>query len=342
MSDEAKLIGEAARGILARPIDPEAPWQPIDEGGWIGIGVDEDQGGHGGTLVEAAAVAEAAGATAAAAPVVESMLAAMVLGACSATRSLLAELVEGRERVALVPRVVRSDHSGYVADHELVVPWARHATVVVLITALAEGGLGLVVVPIGEVKLSHGETLAGDPLDRLALPSAQLPAPVHDLDMPLEHLISAAAVVTAARLCGAMRRTADLSVEYANERSQFGRSIGSFQAVAHALVRQAGHVAVAESALRLATSGGAGEGSAVAQAARVAAADAVDPVVKVAHQVHGAIGVTREHDLHRYTLRLIDWRTAFGSTQWWARRLGTRTLASPRWWDETAPVAAAA
>lgn len=337
MSDEAKLLAEAARGILGRPLDPREPWAAIDEGGWIGIGVDEEDGGHGGSLVEAAAVADAAGATAAPVPVVESMLAGMVLGGCGPTRELLGDLIAGRERAALVPRVVRSDHLGFVADHELVVPWGRYATVVVLIAALDEGGLGLAVLPIGDVEVSHGQTLAGDPLDRLALPGVQLPARMHDLEMPLEELITAAAVLTAARLCGAVRRVADLSHEYAMQRVQFGRSIGSFQAVAHALVRQAGHVALAEAAVRMATTGPASGGSARAEAARVVASDAVDPVVQIAHQVHGAVGVTREHDLHRYTLRLADWRAAFGSRRWWMRRLGGRTLASNRWWDDLRP-----
>jgi acyl-CoA dehydrogenase len=342
MSDEARLIGEAARGILGRPVDPSAPWAPILDGGWIGIGVDEDSGGQGGTLVEAVAVAEAAGATAAAAPVVESMLAGLVLGTCAAARELLEQLVAGHERVGLVPRVVRSDQSGYVADHELVVPWGRDATVVVLVAALAEGGLGLVVVPIGEVTVSHGQTLAGDPLDRLQLPGNQLPARIHELKTGLEHLITAAGVLTAARLCGALRHVADLSVEYANQRSQFGRTIGSFQAIAHALVQQAGLVALAEAALRMSTRPLADGGSARAEAARVAACAAVDPVVKVAHQVHGAVGVTREHDLHRYTLRLAQWRTAFGSHRWWMRRLGRRALTSDEWWDDFVPTLTAA
>jgi acyl-CoA dehydrogenase len=334
VSDEAKLLGEAARGILGRRLDPDAPWAAIDEGGWIGIGIDEEVGGLGGSLVEAVAVAEAAGATAAGAPVVECMLAGLVLGVCEATRPLLADVIDGRERAALVPRVVRSDRSGFVADLELVVPWGGDATLVVLIAALDDGGPGLAVVPIGDVEVTRGQTLAGDPLDRLKLPGVQLPGRMHDLEVPLDELISGAALLSAARLCGALRRVAGLSTEYARQRAQFGRSIGSFQAVAHDLVRQEGHVALAEAALRMAT-GRAGGGR--AEAARVVASSAVDPVVKIAHQVHGAVGVTREHDLHRYALRLAEWRGDFGSRRWWMRRLGRRALASGAWWDDLRP-----
>jgi acyl-CoA dehydrogenase len=332
-----ELIAEAARGILSRPVEPWRSWAPLLEGGWIGIGVEEADGGQGGTLVEAAAVAEAAGATAVAAPVVESILAAIVLGSCAATRGLLAELADGTTRAALVPEVVRSDRSGCVADLELVVPWGREATLVVLIAVLAEGGLGLAPVPLHRLAVTHGQTLAGDPLDRLRLPSAQLPARVSALDVPLARLIDIAAVLSAARLCGALRAVARMSVEYANQRTQFGLSIGSFQVLAHALAQQEAWVAQAEAALVNALAATEFEDSGVAEAAHVAAVLAIDRVVKVAHQVHGAIGVTREHDLHRYTLRLTAWRSEFGAASWWSRRLGRRTVANERWRDRIAP-----
>ena len=79
------------------------------------------------------------------------------------------------------------------------------------------------------------------------------------------------------------------------------------------------------------------DGLGVAEAAHVTAVLAIDPVVKMAHQVHGAIGVTREHDLHRYTLRLVAWRSEFGAASWWSRRLGRRTVASEKWRDRIAP-----
>lgn len=341
MNDEVRLIGEAARGILSRPVPTENPWAPLLEGGWIGVAVPAADGGQGGTLVEAAAVAQAAGTTAAAAPVIESIVAAMVLGGCAATRELLAGFTDGSVRAGLVPEVVRSDCSGCVADLELIVPWGRDATLVVLIAVLAEGGLGLAAVPVDRLDVIRGETLAGDPLDRLRLPSAQLPARVCSLDVPLEDLIDAAAVLTAARICGALRRVAEISVEYAKQRTQFGRPIGSFQVLAHGLAEQEALVTQAETALAKALLGEGGPRGGRAVAARVAASLAVAPVVKIAHQVHGAIGVTDEHDLHRYTLRLTTWRSALGSATWWSRRLGRRVLAADHWRDEIDPVPAA-
>jgi acyl-CoA dehydrogenase len=340
MSEDARLIGDAARGILSRPSPRGGPWQPILDGGWIGIGVPEDSGGLGGGPMEVAALAGAVGRTAAPFPVLEAVMAAMVLGSCEPARHLLGALMSGEERAALVPEVVRSDRAGYVADLELTVPWGRDATVVVLVAVLDEGGLGVAAVPTASLSLTHGETLAGDPLDRLRLPSAQLPGQMLPFEETLDHLIDAAAVMTAARMCGAMRAVSQMTVEYAKQRSQFGRAIGGFQAVAHALVRQEGFVAQAEAALDSALRG-ADDEPGRGEAARVAAALAVPHVVRVAHQVHGAIGVTREHDLHRYTLRLTTWASAWGSASWWSRRLGRRTVGSDHWRDLVAPMATA-
>ncbi|MGE4427440.1 MAG: acyl-CoA dehydrogenase family protein [Solirubrobacteraceae bacterium] len=337
MSD-AELAGEAARGILSRPTAPDDPWAPVREGGWIGIGVPEDEGGQGGTLVEAAAVARAAGSAASAAPVVESMLVGLMVAACQGAHDLLPDLASGRIRATLVPRVVRSDRTGCVVDR-VVAPWARHATHVVLIASLAEGGLGLVVMRHEDLELVEGTTVAGDPLDALRFADNQLPATVHDLHLPIRVLVDACAVLTAARMAGAMRAVADASVEHARHRRQFGRPIGAFQALAHDLVRQEADVALTEAALAAATGTVRDGSSRLAGCARVVASTRTPGVVRVAHQVHGAIGVTREHALHRHTLRLTSWRDAFGSTRWWTERVGARALVTDDWWDTLAPAA---
>jgi acyl-CoA dehydrogenase len=279
---------------------------------------------------------DAAGQTAAAAPVIESILCALMLSACPEAEDLFAELTAGIHRPTLIPQVVLSDHSGCVIDHGLRVPWGRDATLIVLIVALAEGGIGLAALPREEVSLVQATTLAGDPMDVLQLRNNQLPAAVRRLELPLAELVAAGALLTAARIVGALRTVADISVAYANERRQFGRPIGTFQALAHDLVRQAGHVALAEAALAAAIDAGA-PATGACDVARVAASMVISPVTRIAHQVHGAIGFTREHELHRYTLRLTDWRNTYGAPRWWSARVGERALKSSRWWDELAP-----
>jgi acyl-CoA dehydrogenase len=344
MSLETDLVAEAARGILGRERAARDPWTPIFEGGWIGIGVPEERGGQGGTLVEAAAVAREAGRTAAAAPVVESIMSALMVSACPDAQDTFAELAAGIHRPTLIPQVVVSDQSGCVIDHGLRVPWGRHATLIVVIVALAEGGIGLSALPVEAVALVRGQTLAGEPLDALELEGNQLPAAVHRLAMPLSELVAAGALLTAARIVGALESVAEMSIAYANERRQFGQPIASFQALGHDLVRQSGQVALAGAALAAAVDAvtavdGAGLAPAAraCEVARVMAGQAIPPVTQVAHQVHGAIGVTREHPLHRYTLRLADWRNQYGSHRWWSGRLGETAIQARRWWDDLAP-----
>jgi acyl-CoA dehydrogenase len=333
---ELQLVAEAAHDILARA-RREAPWNPIHEGGWIGVGVSEEAGGQGGGLREAVAIAQAAGATAAPAPVIESILVGLVLAACHGTEGLLAELSSGHHRAALIPRVVRSDQSGCIVDHELQARWGRDATLVVFIAALAEGGLGLAVVPREELQLELGTTLAGEAWDRVRLPGNQLPAKIHELAMPLDGLVAAGGLLTAARMVGAMQTVTAMSVEYAGQREQFGRPISAFQAIAHLLVEQTGHTELAAAALHAATARADGEHHTASAVARVTASVAAPHVTRIAHQVHGAIGVTQEHELHRYTLRLADWRDEVASTRWWMRRVGRLGLRSDGWWDTLAP-----
>ena len=101
----------------------------------------------------------------------------------------------------------------------------------------------------------------------------------------------------------------DLSVRYANERVQFGRPIGRFQAVQQQLAELAGEAVLLDVSARAAVAQWTGAIPANAiSAARVAAERSAGTVAAIAHQIHGAIGVTSEHDLHRVTLRLTAWR----------------------------------
>jgi acyl-CoA dehydrogenase len=116
-------------------------------------------------------------------------------------------------------------------------------------------------------------------------------------------------------------------VRYANERSQFGRPIGKFQAVQQQISQMAELVAAARMAAQL----GASAPSHVpdpllAAVAKARTSEAVVPVAAIAHAVHGAIGITEEYDLQLYTRRLHEWRAAFGSETYWNLRIGEALL----------------
>jgi acyl-CoA dehydrogenase len=126
------------------------------------------------------------------------------------------------------------------------------------------------------------------------------------------------ACAMAAQLAGALMSVFDRTLQYANERNQFGRPIGKFQAIQHQLAVMSEHVFAARMAAQL---GCAGEGV-YPDRLRVAAAKArcsaaALAVAEAGHAIHGAIGFTEEYDLQLYTRRLHAWRQAAGSESYW-------------------------
>lgn len=139
----------------------------------------------------------------------------------------------------------------------------------------------------------------------------------------LPDLPTLGAMLRASQMAGATARVLEMSVDYANTRQQFGRPIGRFQAVQQLLAKLAAEAAAAQAAADLAWSaldaGSLGYAGAIA---KIRTGEAARTAATIAHQVHGAIGVTDEHMLHYVTRRLWTWRLDYGSEGAWARRLG--------------------
>jgi alkylation response protein AidB-like acyl-CoA dehydrogenase len=124
-------------------------------------------------------------------------------------------------------------------------------------------------------------------------------------------------------MVGAMAAVQALTVEYALTRKQFGREIGRFQAVQHQIAVMAEETMAARMAAQAAFVGLPSELSdRRAAVAKLRCGQAAGRVSAIAHAVHGAIGVSEEHSLHRHTRRLRAWRLAHGGESWWAARLG--------------------
>lgn len=136
------------------------------------------------------------------------------------------------------------------------------------------------------------------------------------------------AALHAALLAGAMGRVFDMTLQYGNDRSQFGKSIGKFQAIQHQLSVMAEHVAAAGIAAEMAFTGPGPLPARLPTAiAKARTSEAVTTVAAIAHAVHGAIGVTEEYDLQLFTRRLHEWRIAHGSEAYWNRVVGEAVLA---------------
>jgi acyl-CoA dehydrogenase len=138
------------------------------------------------------------------------------------------------------------------------------------------------------------------------------------------------AVLTAGMMAGAMSRVLAMTVSYANDRVQFGRSIGKFQAVQQQISLMAEHVHAAHMAAEMGCAGGAPDtGSLLAALAKASASESVPLVASTAHAVHGAMGITAEYDLQLWTRRLHEWRLDCGGESYWHQRLGEALLQDP-------------
>ena len=123
-------------------------------------------------------------------------------------------------------------------------------------------------------------------------------------------------------MAGALKAVFDRTLQYANERQQFGRPIGKFQAIQHQLAVMSEHVFAARMAAQLGCSAGHDGMGVVPDRLRVATAkarcsEAALVVSELAHAIHGAIGFTEEYDLQLFTRRLHAWRQTAGSEAYW-------------------------
>jgi acyl-CoA dehydrogenase len=138
---------------------------------------------------------------------------------------------------------------------------------------------------------------------------------------------------------GVLDAAAALSVEHTRQRVQFGRPLSAFQSVQQSLAGMAGEIERARAAAELAVAAAAEHGfdslhtDYAVTVAKVAVGRAVGPVTSVAHQLHGAIGVTSEHPLWLFTLRAQSWTGDYGTTANYARRLGRMVLAAEDPWS---------
>lgn len=190
---------------------------------------------------------------------------------------------------------------------------------------LAGDGSQLVLLDAADAQRS-ASGIHGSDLATLAWTPGTAARPVSDDTGALEAF---GAAIYAALLAGALQRVFEMTLQYCNDRVQFGRSLGKFQAVQHQLAEMAEHVAAAGLAAEAAFQGDGGTPVLLAAAiAKSRASEAAVLVANHAHALHGAIGVTEECDLQLFTRRLHAWRMAHGAEAHWNRRIGEQLLQS--------------
>lgn len=303
---------------------PAALWEAMESTGLSLAWVPESAGGPGASLADGFAVARSVARFAAPIPVAETLCAGWLLaeaGLRAPTGPMSVAPVRMGEAL-----VVNGD--GRLRGTVNNVPFAARAAHLVVI-AMQEATPSVMLVRAADCVAAPGASLAGDDQGAVTLDGVE---PVDRGQMaapdPLAALIRMGAALRAQQMAGALERILDLSLEYARQRVQFGRPIARFQAIQHSLASLAGEVAAAGAAADAAASAVIRHGIqdqrtlfAVA-AAKIRAGEAAGAGAAIAHQVHGAMGFTREYGLHHSTRRLWAWRDDFGAESVWALSLG--------------------
>lgn len=305
---------------------PARLWEDVTAAGITLALLPEEHGGAGLNFDDALAVVRMAGYHGVPIPLAETMITARILAdtglevpdaplsfaPCEPGRELKAERAGGAWRVSGSCRRV---------------PWGRRSAGVIAAVA-TEDGERLICLNPERTEITSGANLAFEPRDNLRVDAMTLSDEAF-VAWPggSSALFALGALIRAQQLAGAMQRALDLSTRYAGERVQFGRPLAKFQAIQQQLAVMAGQVAAANAgADTAAQSWGTDKREFAVAVAKSRAGEAAGEVAAIAHQVHGAMGFTREHSLHYTTRRLWSWRDEFGGETLWQRRLGRQTL----------------
>ena len=292
-----------------------AVWRQMCELGWLGLRVPEDAGGSGLGMREYCALAEECGAGLLPEPLIPCSIAARVLVGPELDRLLAGDAIvipawqEQANSLALDGGTVLRD--GRVSGHKRFVPMAAGADAFLV---SAGGGLALVKRDAPGVTLAIDRTQDGGHYGTLTLERA----PAQPLAGDLAAAIEEATLATAAYLLGVMERAFAMTLSYLKTRQQFGKPIGSFQALAHRAADLKIEVALTRASVEAAaatldTSAVAAVRQAAVSRAKARASDAAMRVARQAIQMHGGIGYTDEYDVGLYLRKAMVLANLFGS-----------------------------
>ena len=296
-NDEQQEIQRTAREFLSARFPPEKVrelaesrayddglWSEICELGWPGIAIDEAHDGQGLGMVELVILCEELGYACAPTPFLSNAAAGLVIRAAGT----------GEQSEGWLPGMASGEARGAAAftpDEAAIVPDAEGAAVIVL-----PEGDGAALVQASDAQVEPLELI--DPTRSYSRVRAASGDPVPgDLEAGLDRV----AVAVAAELTGVAQRAMEMAIEYAKEREQFGRPIGSYQAVSHRCAQMLLDTEEARSLTYYAAWAADAEPDSLPLASSMAKARASDAAWRVtasALQVLGGIGFTWEHDLH--------------------------------------------
>jgi acyl-CoA dehydrogenase len=341
MSEFRNLLGETIDRLMADHVTketvqsaeegvwPKKLWSALEENGLTRLMASEAQGGAGGSWGDALVLLRAQGRYAAPVPLAETMVAAWLLSAAGI------DVPDGPLTLLTGVTLAPDGTLNGTAAH---VPWGHNAVFGVALVPGKDGTLQVVAAPLAGLKMVLEENIAREPRDTITFVDHAVTSAPCDLTEGLE---TWGALMRSGLMAGGLDYLLTQSVEYANDRKQFGKPIGKFQAVQQQLAILATQAAAAGAIAAHACErvGETDDPGFEVAVAKTRIDEAVNISTSIAHQVHGAIGFTYEHGLHLVTRRLWSWRAEYGSGRSWAARLGRQAIergADTLWSDVTA------
>ena len=327
---------------------PQKLWNQMAELGWTGVMIPEKYGGIGSNFLDLCILLEAIGEACCQSPffstVVLGGLAILSAGSEEQKEALLPKIADGDLILALamtepgswygtsnIAMCAKPDKNDYVLNGtKIFVENAHLADYIICVartnaTKSPDGGLTLFLVDTKSpgIKFSPLRTLSYDKqcevaFNKVSLPKSNVLGEVGEAGSILKKLQDQATVAKCAELVGCIQTAFDMTVAYAKERKQFGRPIGSFQAVQH----HCANMVVDVDGSRFITYQAAwkiSEGipaSLDVAMAKAWTSSASRRVTSLAHQIHGAISFTEEYDVHLYYRRAKAAEVAFGDTEY--------------------------
>lgn len=335
MSADETLLRNSVAGALATSASsaagqswPDERWERLADLGLHRLGVDPAAGGSGGDLSDLAVVIRELAARAVSLPVAEMAVAGSLCrsvgwhlrSGLTVVAGLRPPGAPARAQVQCLPSLVLGP-----------VPWARFADQIMVLSDNAAAPAVALLDP-AQYTVTAGANLAGEPRDEVTFttslpPSAWQPVPAGHV----RHLFQFALTLQLIAVEGAVNAMRTASRRHAAGRVQFGRPLSSLPAVQDLLARLAAMAetvhAAAQGAMRVLDETAPDSASWQVIAAKLVSDEAAGRACSLAHQLHGAIGLTAEHHLQLLTRRLWSWRDELSSAADAASSIGT-TLAS--------------
>ena len=325
-------------------------WQKIAQVGWLGLIVPEEHGGTGQNLVDLGILLEEVGHGVMPGPFFNTALTTVAIldaGSDAQKADYLPRIAAGDliATTAILEPYSRLDANGinleaaasgdgYTLNGTKMFVENAHAADLLLVAARTGGsgedGVTLLLVDAQSdgVSVDKLKTIATDnqcevTFNNVSVPGANVLGEAGNGWAQLKLLLQKGAALRCCQMVGALQEVLDMTVEYVKNRVQFGRPIGSFQAIQHYCANMATDVdgsrfITYQAIWRL------GEGlpsDLEVSSAKAWVSDSAQRVAATAHQCHGAIGFTQEHDLQLFTRRLKAWEVSFGDGDYHRERV---------------------